>query len=424
MRPPVHMLRGKFPFLDDRSVGDVRWAEFEPRAPAYRFEPDDSPIDFEYERHVEPSAIFAETCVGFQSHRDDFVLSASADSLRDRIARFADPNLPIQDICTEFRLKDNRDWKAAEARRLLGVGDWSDTITACAWRPFVQRHAALNDIVMDYPRELLIGSMKGRRNLALCLPKAVPDNRFCHAQMADLPVHDCYSSTKSGEAVHVFPAWIYEDGQGDLLRGRERVSNLKPAFAARLAALLGVPAIVERESSDRNSFDPVDVQSYCYAVYASKEYALRYSAQFKKGFARVPFPTTAALFWTLSELGRRLTALHLLRETAPTTARFPEPGSNEIGKIKVEPEGPATKRIWINRTQCFTGVLDMVWEHTVGAFQVLPKWLEWHKEPDASFDPHEFLRVAGAIEATFPIVAKIDEAIRSATPGLWRGAAA
>lgn len=416
------MLRGKFPFLEERRVTDIEWGESAPRGPGYLFEANDGVVDLEYERHLRPTDLFVESCVGFQSHRDHFVLSPSADALRERIARFA--NADLVDAAKEFDLKDTRDWTIDGARKRLAASDWSHSLTACAWRPFVNRQAALTDALMDFPRDLLVGSFLRRRNMALCLPKAVPDNRFRHAQMADLPVHDCYSSTKSGEAVHVFPAWLYTGRQGDLLAGGQtRASNLKPAFCARLSALLGVPSVLERTGAALDGFDPIDVQSYCYAVYHSQSYRLRYASQFKKGFARVPFPPTAEFFWALAGHGRRLTDLHLLRETAPTLAKFPEPGSNEIAKLKVEADGPAAKRIWINRTQYFAGVQDLVWEHVVGAFQVLPKWLEWHREVDASFDPHEFLRVAGAIEATFPIVRAIDASISAVRDRLWKGAA-
>ncbi|MCM0018837.1 MAG: hypothetical protein NBV67_02485 [Tagaea sp.] len=423
MRPPVHMLRGKFPFLDEKRVTEIEWGESVPRGPAYLFETNDDPIDLEYEGHLRPTDVFAESCVGFQSHRDHFVLSPSADVLRERIQRFVRSDL--HDVAKEFALKNTRDWTIEGARRRLTAIDWEGSLTPCAWRPFVTRQAALTDALMDFPRDLLVGSMLGRRNLALCLPKAVPDNRFQHAQMADLPVHDCYSSTKSGEAVHVFPAWRYAGAQGDLLGGGgARVSNLKPGFVARLATLLGVPAAVERTGEARDAFDPIDVQSYCYAIYQSQAYRLRYFAQFKKGFARVPFPPSAEFFWTLAGHGRRLTALHLLRETAPSMAKFPEPGTNEIAKLKVEADGPAAKRIWINRTQYFANVQDLVWDHKVGAFQVLPKWLEWHREADAHFEPHEFLRLAGAIEATFPLVRQIDAAIDAVRSEFWKGNAA
>jgi Zn-finger domain-containing protein len=114
-------------------------------------------------------------------------------------------------------------------------------------------------------------------------------------------------------------------------------------------------------------------------------------------------------FENLSELGKELVELHLLKHPSlnETEIGFPVSGSNTVEKVRYDEE---TRRVYFNKEQYFEGVSKAVSEYQIGAYQVMAKYLKDRKKRELSLDGIEhYMRVAKAIERTIVVQGKIDE---------------
>jgi predicted helicase len=170
-----------------------------------------------------------------------------------------------------------------------------------------------------------------------------------------------------------------------------------------------------------SSFASQDIFNYMYAVFHSPEYRRRYSEFLKIDFPRLPLTSSVALFRALAALGEQLVALHLMKDGAVDTQRFPEPGFPAAAASKAE-DGLVEKvkylapggRVYINATQYFDGVPPEVWDFHVGGYKVCEKWLKDRKGRRLSgADIDHYARVVATLAQTRALMAEIDAVIDS-----------
>lgn len=137
----------------------------------------------------------------------------------------------------------------------------------------------------------------------------------------------------------------------------------------------------------KESFTPIDLLDYIYAVLHSPRYRNKYKEFLKIDFPRVPYPTDLQGFWNLVGLGGELRRLHLLEsaKVEDYITSYPQDGSNEIttkiGKTDWELFDTQNElgRIWINETQYFDKIPLTAWEIYIGRDQPAQKWLKDRK---------------------------------------------
>ena len=123
------------------------------------------------------------------------------------------------------------------------------------------------------------------------------------------------------------------------------------------------------------------------------------------------FPTDYKKFKKLSELGKELVELHLLKHPSlgETGVGFTESGSDIVEKVYYDEN---SERVWINKEQYFDGISKGVWEYRIGAYQVMAKYLKDRKKEKRKLSLEEiehYMRVAKAIERTREVEGEIDE---------------
>ncbi|NMX21856.1 hypothetical protein C5S30_05380 [ANME-1 cluster archaeon GoMg4] len=98
-------------------------------------------------------------------------------------------------------------------------------------------------------------------------------------------------------------------------------------------------------------------------------YHTRYEEFLKIDFPRVPLPEDYEKFKNLSELGKELVELHLLKHPSlsETGVGFPESGTNIVEKVRYDEEN---RRVYFNKAQYFEGISKEIWEYRIGAYQV------------------------------------------------------
>ena len=198
-----------------------------------------------------------------------------------------------------------------------------------------------------------------------------------------------------------------------------RTPNLAPEFIRDCEAKLGlrfVPEAIAGLGEGADTFSPEDVFHYIYAIFHSPKYRERYAEFLRIDFPRVPLTTSVPLFRQLGALGGELVAWHLLQHpelegVAGLDTEFPESGDNVVARgypKYVEPE----QRIHINKEQYFEGVAPELWQHMVGGYQVLDKWLKDRKgRALTNDDVSHYRRVVRSLGETQRLMRAIDEAI-------------
>ena len=119
----------------------------------------------------------------------------------------------------------------------------------------------------------------------------------------------------------------------------------------------------------------------------------------------MPLTTSVPLFRQLGALGGELVAWHLLQHpdlewVGGLRTTFPIGGDNRVEKGHPKYDA-GHQRVHINNAQYFEGVPPALWEHMVGGYQVLKKWLADRKGRQLSVDE------------TQRLMREIDEAIGS-----------
>ena len=94
----------------------------------------------------------------------------------------------------------------------------------------------------------------------------------------------------------------------------------------------------------------------------------------------------------------------------------------EKGKALAELSGDVGK-VFINASSGFANVRQGVWQHTIGGYQVLHKWLDDRRKAGRSLsqdDITHWLRIYASLQATQALMLQVDAAIEA--NGGWPGA--
>jgi predicted helicase len=208
---------------------------------------------------------------------------------------------------------------------------------------------------------------------------------------------------------NTFPLYLYpnKDCKTDylLINNTERTPNLNSEIVQQIAEKLGLNFTPEKEPTE-NTFAPIDILDYIYAVLHSPTYREKYKEFLKIDFPRVPYPKDASTFWSLVEKGGAIRALHLLESPLLDTfiTTYPESGTNQVGKVRYD-----NGKVYINETQYFDKVPQIAWEFFIGGYQPAQKWLKDRKDRALTFeDILHYQKIIIALTETDSLMKEID----------------
>lgn len=424
----------KYEQLFKQDAATTEWEQVEPQSPFYLFIPQNVDILDEYNQGWKITDVFPINVLGFQTHRDVFAVDFDYSVLYDRIEEMRNRTLTDEMFRSKYKLRDNRDWKLAQARAdLRQTHNWESFLLKCSYRTFDWRYCYFNEIATDYPRREMKEHVARKDNLCILSPRQQAIIGFRHAFVSREPAESCVISTKTREQNYVFPLYRYptDDMQKqtswlddtswppDIANG-SRTPNLNPKVVTEMEKNLELtfqPFSAAAQSDD--AFTPEDIFHYIYAILHSPTYRQRYAEFLKTDFPRVPLTSDAVLFRDLVALGEKLVGLHLLESPAvgQFITRYPVAGDNTVAKgypKYVPPKANEAGRVYINKTQYFDGITPELWEFQIGGYQVLDKWLKDRRERTLSYDDlTHYQQTAVALHQTMNIMAEIDERIES-----------
>ncbi len=185
-----------------------------------------------------------------------------------------------------------------------------------------------------------------------------------------------------------------------------RKPNLNPEIVKQISQNVALIFTNEKETTE-NTFAPIDILDYIYAVLHSPTYREKYNEFLKIDFPKIPYPKDKNIFWQLVKLGGEIREIHVLEspKLANFMTQYPINGNNIVNKIRYE-----NGKIYINETQYFENVPQIAWEFYIGGYQPAQKWLKDRKERTLEFDDIlHYQKIITALIETENLMNEIDK---------------
>jgi predicted helicase len=382
----------KYAACRSASLDDESWHELEPRAPLWLFVPYEVPQ--EYETWPGVADVFPVNVVGFQTHRDQLVVAFTEDELRERLRRFADPNVP-DSVWEEQSVTSGADFNLEQARTELAAAA-PRNVAQVTYRGLERRWIAFDDRLVDRPRTSVSRHLLERSdNLALAFATgSLPDGAYVSA--ARTPIPAAALSWRTFGAAYFAPLWVQDQLSG------EWTANFAPGLLGRLCAA-GIDV------------EPEGLFHYIYAVLNSEEYRRRYADALRYDFARVPITRDPRLFETARTLGSDLTAIHLL-EHPDVDLAGPALDGDDQATISDPRYDEAEAAIHLAPGLIARDVSPAVWRYQQGAYPLVRNYLEARQGRRLSGrEFQEFRRLAGAVRLSLDRLPAIDAVLDQLT---------
>jgi len=400
----------KYDFLSENSVGSIDYKELPIIAPNYFFVNKNFDEQINYDKGFSIYDLFTLNNVGIATAKDAILINFSKTELLKNVQSF-------YSIETNVNLIEKISYRLFDDRFI-----YYDT-------KIVER--AREKVMFNYLQEKNIG-------LALCKQFKTGEN-YLHTFISNKIIESSYVSNRTSEIASTFPLYLYPDtkAQQTIDQSTERTPNLNPAIVKQIAEKLGLTFVPEKNvlplnpppKGEANTFAPIDILDYIYAVLHSPTYREKYKEFLKIDFPRVPYPKDAATFWALVKLGGEIRQVHLLESAVVEQyiTQYPINGDNVVSKPKFVSEMPNSKdipplegaqgedlgnlgKVFINETQYFDNVPQVAWEFYIGGYQPAQKWLKDRKDRKLEFDDIlHYQKIIVALTETDRLMRAVDE---------------
>lgn len=348
------------------------------------------PKDFEdkneYDKGFQLTELFIESSLGVLSKNDSVTIEFEKSSLNRIIENFR--NLEESELRKIYNLKsDSRDWILSKAKEDLTENFSDNNFKMITYRPFDNRWTYFTGKpkgFFAYSQNRIMKNLRDDKNFAIISGRqgqAVGSMQW-NLSFITNTISDQNIYYRGGGSV--FPLYIYPETNGQQTIGNitERTPNFKFEIVKCLAEKIGLIFTIEKDIKD-NTFAPIDILDYIYAVLHSPTYRDKFKEFLKIDFPKIPYPKNADTFWQLVKLGGEIRKIHLLESSVVENyiTQYPIDGDNVVGKTKFQ-DG----KVYINETQYFDNVPPVAWEFYIGGYQPAQKWLKDRKERKLEFD--------------------------------------
>jgi len=393
----------KYETLNNTAISEIKWSKLTFKKPYYFFVPKDFESEEIYKQGFKIDNLFQVNNSGVSTDRDSLFLDNSSNKLTERIRILLSGEYGSK-FKDEFNVKDSSGYPLL--KRISKKEFSSEFIVDYHYRPFDIKKIYFDKTIISRPAKD-ISNHFNKENIYLIVPRQV--NKEFHHIFSSRLICDSNitSSARLFGAGKLFPLYIYPEpsGQQSIEQKNERTPNLNPNVIAQIAEKIGLTFTNEKETTE-NTFAPIDILDYIYAVLHSPTYREKYKEFLKIDFPRVPYPEDKETFWQLVELGGQIRQIHLLESPIVNNyiTRYPVNGSNTVEKIRFE-EG----KVFINDEQYFDQVPEIAWNFYIGGYQPAQKWLKDRKGRHLAFeDIMHYQKIIVALTETDRLMKEID----------------
>jgi predicted helicase len=393
----------KYSTLNENDLRKIDFKQLSYEHPYYFFVPKQL-SDKKYDSWFSLNELFINVNNGVKTDRDSLFIGERKSDIENRFKTLLGGEL-TKSFIDEYRVVDSGSFKITE--RIKGKKYNSDFIKNILYRPFDIRSIYYDPKIVSRPAQKVMQHML-KENIAILCCRQQSTFDFQHILVTNVLSEVCTVSLQTKETTYTFPLYLYSESNGQQTIGQtsERTPNLKTEIVDQIAEKLGLTFTNEKETI-KNTFAPIDILDYIYAVLHSSIYREKYKEFLKIDFPRVPYPKDKNTFWTLAKLGGAIRQIHLLE--SPTVeqyiTQYPIDGNNVVGKTKYQ-DG----KVFINDTQYFDNVPQIAWEFFIGGYQPAQKWLKDRKERKLEFDDIlHYQKIIVALSETDKLMKEIDK---------------
>lgn len=406
----------KYDFLTENSIQTIDFNELPNVAPMYFMVQKDFEAKATYDKGFQLNDLFTVNNVGVVTSRDSFVIDEKKEVLSERIKSFF--VLSKDDILKSYPVKENKVWKIDEVKTKAKEFDVK-SIQKVSYRPFDTRYLYYNNDFIERSRTEVMQHF-AKSNIGLVYKLGNAEENSVSA-MVSKNIIDFRSWSRPGMqgGDYIAPLYIYPEsnGQQSIDESEKRKPNLKAEIINQIAEQLGLTFTNEKETTV-NTFAPIDILDYIYAVLHSPTYRSTYKEFLKIDFPRVPYPKDKDTFWQLVKLGGEIRQIHLLEspKVEQYITQYPMDGDNVVGKPKYVPipkneeTGVLQGNVFINDSQYFANVPLTAWKFYIGGYQPAQKWLKDRKNRKLEFDDIlHYQKIIVALSETDRLMKEIDK---------------
>ncbi|MFE3869877.1 type ISP restriction/modification enzyme [Flavobacterium sp. ZS1P70] len=383
----------KYDFLSENSIKSIPYKELPNVAPNYFFVSKDLDLTEEYNQGFSINELFPVNNVGIVTAKDAVLINETNKNL-------------ITNVENHYEIEVNR-----------------NLIEKISYRPFDNKYIYYDTKIVERTREKVMQHFIKRENLGLIIGRQgqVVGSMPWNLSFITNSITDFNMYYRGGGML--FPLYLYPESniQQTLEGNNTRVPNINPTMIKQIADGLGMTFTNEKQTESnvcfansdevrpefRQSFAPIDLLDYIYAVLHSPSYREKYKEFLKIEFPRVPAPLDRVEFMQLVKLGGELRQIHLLE--SPTVekyiTKYPEDGDNIVTK-------PIYKNgnVYINDDQHFANVPEVAWNFYIGGYQPAQKWLKDRKGRELNYDDIlHYQKMVVALNETDRIMKEIDK---------------
>jgi predicted helicase len=347
----------KYDFLNENNLQSLKWNSLEIKKPNYFFINKNLKGESLYNKGISINDLFKIKAAGIKTHRDAVVIGFNAKELKSQI----DSHLAtLQNTNIEFT---------------------PSKCKSLTYRPFDNR-------IIYYETELVVRHRQEQikhsffKNYSLVLGRQTKNKEINHFFISNTLSEMKTAESSTGSYHFQLYSYPNKNGQQTIGQSTERTPNLKAEIVKQIADKLGLTFTNEKETT-KNTFAPIDILDYIYAVLHSPTYREKYKEFLKIDFPRVPYPKDKDTFWQLVKLGGEIRQIHLLESLTVEKyiTQYPVDGDNIVTKPKYQ-----DSKVYINDTQYFDNVPKVAWDFYIGGYQPAQKWLKDRKERTLEFD--------------------------------------
>jgi predicted helicase len=335
--------------------------------------------------------IFLQKNSGVKTHRDHFIISENKKELANRLKNFI--RLSPELIIETYNLANSSTFNISKIKSSFKKID-EKKFSVYLHKPFNKKYIYYDNRFIDRDRKSLMRYFINKSNLGIIISRRHNQKKnntvFISDTVTDINVFGFQS--------YIFPLWIYKQN-GDAFSGngkqKNQVSNINPK----------IEELIQKTYSKQNITE--EIFYYIYAVLHSNTYRTSFSELLKIDYPKIPLTKNRGVFEKISELGKELVGLHLLKspKIAKPQIRFQGNGNGQFEKPKYDKK---QKIITINETQYFDNISQKLWDFEIGKNRVIQQWIK-RKEKIKFEDAGEFSRIATAIYETFNLQNEIDK---------------
>ena len=409
----------KYSFLNSNSFESIEWNELEFRKPNYFFIYKDYELKKKYQVGFKIDELFGLNSAGIETQKDKIAVHFTKKSLKQTFNDFIE--LEEEEIRQKYpQAKDTRDWKIQTAKSDF-VNHGEEAFHKIVYRPFDERFSYMSGKskgFVAYPRYNVTQHLL-KENLSLLTCKRQTSFDFQHIFIVNKPSERCTVSLQTGEVGYIFPLYLYpyNNNQQKIEQNTERIPNLKIEILKQISERLGL-TFTNEKGHTKNTFAPIDILDYIYAVLHSPTYREKYKEFLKIDFPRIPTPSDHVVFWKLVKLGGELRQIHLLEN--PTVdnyiTQYPIDGDNVVTRkmtknsIGYEATSSTQGKVWINDEQYFDNVPLVAWEFYICGYQPAQKWLKDRRDRELSYeDLFHYQKIIVVLSETDRLMKEIDK---------------